>query len=86
MKRKIIIKEEKQSNPADKTLKATAIFSLKEALVKEEYEECPKLIKAAKRFGVEQTVIDGLISEYIRGIINGQTNEAYENTGGHLYN
>ena len=52
----------------DHILKATALLYLKEALVKEEYEDCQELIQNAKDFGAEVKEISGLLAEHIRGV------------------
>ena len=59
--------QQKSSNH-DQILKATALLYLKEALVKEEYEDCSNLIQNAKDFGAEAKEINELILQHIRGI------------------
>ena len=71
--RNFLTSNEKQNKPLnhDHILKATALLYLKEALVKEEYEDCQELIQNAKDFGAETKEISGLLTEHIRGV---QTN------------
>ncbi len=45
----------------DKTLKATSLLYLKEALFKEQYEKCAELIQTAKGFGAEKSEISKII-------------------------
>ena len=59
--------QQKSSNH-DQILKATALLYLKEALVKEEYEDCSNLIQNAKDFGAEAKDINELILQHIRVI------------------
>lgn len=59
--------QQKSSNH-DQILKATALLYLKEALVKEEYEDCSNLIENAKDFGAEAKEISELILQHIRGV------------------
>jgi len=67
----------------DELLKTTALLYFKEALKNQEYEQCPALIKTAKRVGADQGDIKGVIAEYQnRGKIGG-LNEA-QKFGGRL--
>lgn len=59
--------QQKSSNH-DQILKVTALLYLKEALIKEEYEDCSNLIQNAKDFGAEDKEISELILQHIRGI------------------
>ena len=68
-------KQEKPSSH-DKILKATALMYLKEALVKEVYEDCPELIQNAKDFGAEQKEISELIAEHITGVVKERQKKA----------
>jgi len=74
-----------KNNPItrDETLKVTALVYFKEALVKQEFEECAELIKAAKRFGAQQAEISDVIAEYARGVEGGRQDEA-DQVGGRL--
>lgn len=57
----------KNNNPPkvqDELLKVTALLYLKEALVNQEYEQCPVLIKTAQRFGAGKQDIRKVIDEY----------------------
>ncbi len=59
---------QQKSSSHDQILKATALLYLKEALVKEEYEDCSNLIQNAEDFGAEALEINELILQHIRGI------------------
>jgi hypothetical protein len=50
----------------DEALRVTALSYLKEALVKERYEECADLIAAAKRFGATGRDIRVTIARGVR--------------------
>jgi len=50
----------------EQALRLTALSYLKEALVKERYEECAELIAAAKRFGATQRDIRVNIAQSVR--------------------
>jgi len=60
----------------DETLKETALLYLQEALVKEQYEQAPKLIYTAKRYGAKTSDIRKAIAWYIRRLKNGPPNES----------
>ena len=68
--RNFLLPNEKQNKPLnhDQILKATALLYLKEALIKEEYEDCQGLIQNAKDFGAEAKEISMLIADHIRGV------------------
>ncbi len=61
---------EKQNKPLtqDRILKATALLYLKEALVREQYEDCKELIQNAKDFGAEGKEISTLLEEHVLGV------------------
>jgi 4-aminobutyrate aminotransferase-like enzyme len=60
----------------NETLKATSLLYLREALLKQKYEDCTELIQTAKEFGAQQNEISGIIAEAVRGEQGGQQNEA----------
>lgn len=68
--RNFLLSNDKEKKPFnhDQILKATALLYLKEALVKEEYEDCAGLIQNAKDFGAEAKEISDLLTDHIRGI------------------
>lgn len=68
----------------DNTLKQTALLYLREALRKDEYEDCAELIKNAKRFGALQAEITQLIASHIAGEKEGLQNEANNKGGNRL--
>ncbi len=57
-------------------LKVTALLYFKDALVKQEYENCQELINSAKRFGAEQVEINELIAQFLKGEKAGSRKEA----------
>ena len=50
---------------SNRTLKVTALLYLREALLRERYEEAAELIRKAKRFGAEQDDIQDVIAQYV---------------------
>ncbi len=60
----------KENGPitSEEILKVTALLYLKEALRKEQYEDCPELIQTAKSFGARQSEVRKVIVEYIGGV------------------
>jgi hypothetical protein len=65
-------------------LKATSLLYFKEALLKEQYEDCKEFIRTAKRFGAQQDEIREVIAEYVGGGKGGRRNEADRKGGGRL--
>jgi hypothetical protein len=61
---------------ADEVLKATSLIYLRDALVKEQYEQCPELVKIAKDFGASLTEVRTVIAEYVSDVKAGRLNEA----------
>ena len=51
----------------DELLKITALLYFKEALVDQEYEQCPALIANAKRYGARRADIKQVIEEVRKG-------------------
>ena len=68
----------------DELLKTTALLYFKEALKDQEYEQCPALIKNAKRFGADQIDITKVIAEYQNRGKTGRLYEANAKIGGRL--
>lgn len=87
MKNRIVNHEKKTNqdeNSRENLLKVTALLYLKEALYKEKYEECPELIAVAKRYGVEQTEIQKVISRHVLRLKKGLVYEASAKERGRL--
>ncbi|GEM_PF-3430665 len=61
-------KKKEQIKAGDEALQVIALIYLKEALVKERYEECAELVRAAKRFGATQGEIKQMLVEGARGL------------------
>jgi len=68
----------------DELLKVTALLYFKEALVKQEFEDCPSLIATAKRYGATQPEIWNVIAEYKGEGDTVRQIEADEQIGGRL--
>jgi hypothetical protein len=67
----------------DEVLKATALIYFKEALFNEQYEDCRKLVRLAKRFGARQEDVRQVIAESNRGVVIGP-GKADNDLGGRL--
>jgi hypothetical protein len=65
-------------------LRVTALLYLKDALIKEEYEGCAELIKAAKSFGARQSEVSKVLTEYKFKLKAARQNEANQFNGGRL--
>lgn len=83
-KRASITNKNHEPQAPDELLKITALLYFKEALVKQEYEQCPALIATAKRFGANQVDIWNVIAEFGSSEKTGRHNEADEQIGGRL--
>jgi len=58
---------------SDAVLKVTALVYLKDAIVLQQYENCPELVGYAKGFGAQQGEIDAVIAScLLRGKPGGQ--------------
>ncbi len=68
----------------DELLKTTSLLYFKEALRNQQFEQCPTLIKTAKRFGAQSADIRKVIDEYTNRGNAGQRNEANLAIGGRL--
>ena len=64
--------------------KAISLLYFEEALYKEQYEECPALVEAAKGFGAEASEINKIIAKHLKGNKYGlpKRNEAKEPIAG----
>ncbi len=66
MKNNVILKEEEgQAAGSDAILKATALLYFKEALLKQEYEDCGELVEIARKFGANTSEIQAVIAAYL---------------------
>lgn len=66
MQNKILFNSKKIGNVnRNRALKLTSLLYLKEALIKQEYEQCAHIIKQAKKFGANQAEIKKIISSYL---------------------
>ncbi len=75
-------KKKEQTKTGDEALATTALIYLKEALTKEQYEECAELVRAAKRFGAPLSEIKQVLVEGARALKTGRKLEApRERTG-----
>ena len=54
----------------------SVLLSFQQALAKQEYESCKKLIDSAKQSGIDQAEIDAVIAAYLRGDVRQGTNKA----------
>lgn len=62
--------------PREKLLQVTALLYLKEALYKQNYEQCPELIHTAKRYGASVQEVQKVIARYVRRLQQGLVYEA----------
>jgi len=76
-------KDDQRITP-DETLKATSLLYFRDALLKEQYEDCAELVRIAKRFGAAQSEISGVIAESNRGMGAGLENGVKGRNGGRL--
>jgi len=56
---------EEQALGTDQLLKLTALVYLKDALEAQEYETCQELVDTARKLGIEQGDISGVITDYL---------------------
>ena len=73
----------KTANPYD-SRKVTALVDFKEALVKERYEDCARLLQAARNYGAKRSEIREVIDEHLRGK-SGRRNGANQKSGGRRF-
>ena len=76
--------ENNKPKAPDELLKTTSLLYFKEALRYQQFEQCPTLIKTAKRFGAQSADIRKVIDEYTNQGNAGQHNEANLAIGGRL--
>lgn len=69
----------------DPVLKLTSLLYFKEALLDQRYEDCARLLEAAKGFGARPGEISGVIAEVIRKEKGGGQNEANGSTLGRRF-
>ena len=62
----ILTTETNQVFASDEILKATALVYFKDALEKQEYENCKELSDLAKKFGAQQSEIKSVIASYLK--------------------
>lgn len=60
----------------DEIFQVTALLYFKQALLAQEFESCPELIRVAQEFGVSQEQINEVIASYVRGDKTGARNGA----------
>ncbi len=67
MRNNVVLKNRpKVTVTAEEVLKETALLYLSEAILKEDYEQCPELIARAKEFGVKPAEISELIAATLK--------------------
>ena len=66
MRNNAILKEGNRFSDREEILKVTALLYLKDALLKEEYEDCQELVDSARNFGAHQSEINEVIAVYLR--------------------
>jgi hypothetical protein len=66
MRNNLITANQKKPPAPNEVLKATALVYLKDALIKEEFEQCPELIQKAQYFGADKTEVQKVIAEFIK--------------------
>ena len=71
----------KKNNP-DEALKYTTLLYLGEALDNERYEECPDLIRSAKRFGATSSQVRKTIARHLKKIKGRNINKARNKSPG----
>ena len=76
--------ENNKPKAPDELLKTTSLLYFKEALRNQQFEQCPTLIKTAKRFGAQHADIRQVIDECTNRGNAGQRIEANLAIGGRL--
>ena len=85
MRNNLVFKNENNKpKTSDELLKTTSLLYFKEALQNQQFEQCPTLIKTAKRFGAQNADIRKVIDEDTNRGNAGQRNEAILAIGGRL--
>ena len=80
----VFTNENNKPKAPDELLKTTSLLYFKEALRNQQFEQCPTLIKTAKRFGAQNADIRKVINEYTYRGKAGHRNEADLAIGGRL--
>jgi len=80
----VLPNENNKPKAPDELLKTTSLLYFKESLRNQQFEQCPTLIKTAKRFGAQNADIRKVINEYTNRGNAGQRNEAKLAIGGRL--
>jgi len=80
----VIPNENNKPKAPNELLKTTSLLYFKEALRDQQFEQCPTLIKTAKRFGAQNADIRKVINEYNNRGKTGRPNEADLAIGGRL--
>ena len=68
MKGNLLFNRNKLPDAPDRTLKATALVYLEEALLSERYEECAQLVRSAQRYGASPKEIEQVIADVVKGL------------------
>ena len=55
--------EGKRTRRSNHPLKVTALWYLKEALVREQYEKCAEIVAVAKEFGAQEFEVEDLLED-----------------------
>lgn len=56
-----------QTDPYQPVLKASALLELRDALIKERYEDCPAIITLAKEFGATREEVRDTVISTVQG-------------------
>ena len=80
----VLPNENNQPKAPDELLKTTSLLYFKEALRNQQFEQCPTLIKTAKRFGAQSADIRKVIDEYTNRGKAGPHNGVNLKIGGRL--
>ena len=67
MNKDILSQNRNQSVDSSGVLRETALEYLREALIREEYEDCPELIGSAREYGAGSEEIREVLKEHVRG-------------------
>ena len=68
MKNELVLKNEaNRAIQSDEILKTTALIYFNDALLQQDYEQCPELISLAKQFGAQPGEIKQVIASYLKG-------------------
>jgi len=81
MRNNLIYTNQKKPAAPNEALKATALIYLKDALVKEEFEQCPQLIQKAQYFGAGKHDVQVVIAEYVKEKQLGPNYKPYKKKG-----